>query len=225
MDISKFTQCFDKHSFNELNNIDIHTLNNALNFYKNKFPNTYGNGYFFDVGCNAGSFIKVLEYSNIKNNVHCFEPHPILSEKTKHIYPHINMNGYCIGNIDGDIDIFIPQFSVGLSSVINRPVFNSLNQEINKINVKCIKLDTYCKENNIDTIDFIKIDVEGAEKLVFEGAINLLENKKIKCGIFEVGQTLYDAGTSGQEICDMLISYGYSINKNISGSDYVFYLE
>lgn len=42
------------------------------------------------------------------------------------------MNNYCLGNTDGSIDIYIPQWSVGLSSVINRPVFSQLNQEIKK---------------------------------------------------------------------------------------------
>jgi FkbM family methyltransferase len=134
------------------------------------------------------------------------------------------MNNYCLGNINGNIDIYIPQWSVGLSSIINRPVFSNLNQEINKINVECKTLDTYCKENKIDMIDFVKIDVEGAEKCIFEGAIELLHNKKIKCGIFEIGQTLYDANTHENEICDMLMRYGYMINKNISNADYVFYL-
>lgn len=222
MDISPFLQCFDKHNFEELNNLDINILYDALFFYKNKFSNS--NGPIFDIGCNAGSFVKVLQQFNIQSNIHCFEPHPVIHEKTKTVYPYIHMNNYCLGNINGNIDIYIPQWSVGLSSIINRPVFSNINQEINKINVECKTLDTYCKENKIDMIDFVKIDVEGAEKCIFEGAIELLQKKKIKCGIFEVGQTLYDANTHENEICDMLMSYGYMINKNISKNDYVFYL-
>ena len=222
MDISPLSQCFDKHNFEELNNIDVNILYNAILFYKNKYSNT--NGVFFDIGSNAGSFVKVLKSFDIQTNIHCFEPHPVLNKKTKLVYPYVKMNEYCLGNIDGNIDIYIPQWSVGLSSVINRPVFSRLNQEINKINVECKKIDTYCEENNIDMIDFVKIDVEGAEKLIFEGACELLKNKKIKCGIFEIGETLHDASTNENEICDMLISHGYLINKNISNSDYLFYL-
>lgn len=219
---SFFSHCFDNHSFEELNNIDLDTLEKAFLFYQNKFVNQ--NGIFFDVGTNAGSFIKILKKFNITTNIHCFEPHPVLYQKTLSVYPYINMNNYCLGNIDDNIDIYIPKYSVGLSSVIDRPVFSKLNQEIKKISTKCTKLDTYCKENNIDTIDFIKIDVEGAEKFIFEGATELLRNNKIKCGIFEVGQTLYDANTHEDEICNMLTGYGYNIDKNTSNSDYIFYL-
>ena len=222
MEISPLEECFDKHNFEELNNIDTSMLSNAVMFYQNNFTNE--NGAFFDIGSNAGSFIKVLQNANITSNIHCFEPHPVLNEKTKSVYPYINMNKYCLGNMNDKIDIYIPQWSVGLSSIINRPVFNELNQKITKLHVECKKLDTYCKENNINMIEFIKIDVEGAEKYVFEGAMDMLKNKKIKCGIFEVGQTLTDAGTSEAELSTMLVNYGYRLNREISNADCVFYL-
>ena len=44
------------------------------------------------------------------------------------------------------------------------------------------------------------------------------------CKIFEIGQTLYDANTSENEIIDLLEGYGYIINKSISANDYLFYL-
>jgi FkbM family methyltransferase len=134
------------------------------------------------------------------------------------------MNEYCIGNMNGYIDIHIPMHSVGLSSVIRRPVFEQLNQEIVTLNVKCQTLDSYCAENDISSIDFIKIDVEGAEKLVFDGSKNMLSNKKIKAGIFEVGSTLTDAGTSADEICSILQGYGYNIVKTLSPNDYYFHV-
>jgi hypothetical protein len=46
----------------------------------------------------------------------------------------------------------------------------------------------------------------------------------IKSGIFEVGQTLTDAGTTAEEIVELLQSYGYIIHKNFSSTDYVFTL-
>ena len=85
-------------------------------------------------------------------------------------------------------------------------------------------LDNYCYVNNIESIGFIKIDVEGAEKMIIEGAEQMLKNKKIKAGLFEIGQTLTDAGTSEQEIADILQSYGYNIVKNLSINDWYFHI-
>jgi hypothetical protein len=62
------------------------------------------------------------------------------------------------------------------------------------------------------------------ENYVFEGAKTLLSEKRIKSGMFEVGSTLTDAGTSSEEIVELLQSYGYTIHTNFSSTDYVFTL-
>lgn len=215
-------RCFEKHNFEELNGIDFQTLLQAFYFFVQKFG--YSTGAIFDVGSNAGSFVKALQVFSIQQNIHCFEPHPVINKKTKELYPFIRMNEYCLGNHDGFQDIYIPQWSVGLSSFIYRPVFDKLDQKIFTLNVKCQTLDSYCKENSISEIDFIKIDVEGAEKMIFEGAKGFLQAKKIKCGIFEVGQTLLDAKTSEEEIVTLLQGYGYVIDRSISSENLLFYL-
>lgn len=42
--------------------------------------------------------------------------------------------------------------------------------------------------------------------------------------MFEVGQTLVDAGTSTDEVCKIIESYGYTIEKTYD-SDFYFYLK
>ena len=49
---------------------------------------------------------------------------------------------------------------------------------IQKVNV--IKLDDYCKENNINQIDLMKIDTQGYEDKVLEGSVNIIKENKIK---------------------------------------------
>ena len=216
-------RCFEKHSFQELNDIDSNMLQNILLHFATFKKSLDTQSVFFDVGTNAGSFINALDFFAFPN-VHCFEPHPILSAKTKEVYPYIKMNNFCLGNSNGTIDIYIPSMSVGLSSIVKRPVFDHLNQNITKLNVKCQTLDSYCSEHTIQQIDFIKIDVEGAEKMVLEGAKELLQSHRIKAGVFEVGETLKDAGTSTEEVCRLLESYGYIIETTFSQNNYVFYL-
>ena len=46
------------------------------------------------------------------------------------------------------------------------------------ITVKQIRLDDFCKENSIDYIDFIWMDVQGCEDLVFVGAQKILNSTK-----------------------------------------------
>jgi FkbM family methyltransferase len=218
-----FSNCFDKHNFDELNNIDVDKLQAAVQFFFNTTEKKM-NYVFFDVGTNAGSFIKVLTNLGMaSSNIHCFEPHPVLSGLVKALFPTIVMNEFCISNQNGTTTIHIPEHSVGLSSLIKRPVFSELGQKICEYTTPTKTLDAYCEENGIQNIDFIKIDVEGAEKMVFEGAASLLAQKRIRAGLFEVGTTLTDAGTSDAEIISMLENYGYAVNKSLE-SDYYFYL-
>jgi FkbM family methyltransferase len=220
-----FDKCFEKHNFQELNNLDVNILHQSLLIYKNKYNNIPT--CIFDVGCNAGSFVKVLNNVGLTKNIHCFEPHPHLSKHTKRVYNHIYMNDIVLSNNIGKCDIIFPMWSVGLSSIINRPVFDKLKsegQQFKTITVNCNTIDNYCVTNNITDIDFIKIDVEGSEKMVLEGANDMLKNNKIKMGIFEVGETLNDAGTSEEEICKYLENFNYIILKNVFPDNYIFYL-
>ena len=54
-------------------------------------------------------------------------------------------------------------------------------------------IDTFCQENNIEHIDFLKIDVEGNELKVLQGAKTMINNGNIDYIQFEFGGTAIDA--------------------------------
>ena len=54
-------------------------------------------------------------------------------------------------------------------------------------------IDIYCAEQNINRIDFLKIDVEGHEFEVLRGASKMLRANKIKIIQFEYGGSYLDA--------------------------------
>lgn len=62
------------------------------------------------------------------------------------------------------------------------------------LEVQTTTLDEFCKHNDIDEIDWLKIDVEFFERKVLDGAKNLLSNAAIRCGQFE-GDTRLNAET------------------------------
>ena len=53
--------------------------------------------------------------------------------------------------------------------------------------MECKTLDTLCKELSLDHIDYLKIDAEGAELKIIQGAKNLLMRHNIKYVQFEYG--------------------------------------
>ena len=126
------------------------------------------------------------------------------------------MNKLCLSDKIEKSVINIPTWSVGLSSMIERPVFQQLEsqgQYIEKLEVDTITIDKYCQDNNVKCIDFIKIDVEGAEYRVLKGAENMLKKRLIKSGIFETGETLTDAKVSEKQLMEYLEEYGYILQK------------
>ena len=54
------------------------------------------------------------------------------------------------------------------------------NSDIDREKVETINLDQYCIDNKIEEIDILRIDVNGYEISVLEGAKYLLKNQKIK---------------------------------------------
>jgi FkbM family methyltransferase len=76
--------------------------------------------------------------------------------------------------------------------------YNSVQSKDEGIRLKIKTLDGYCKENNIKSIDFLKIDIEGMEIDCFEGGKSIIENNT-KIIQFEHGGTLLDRGITPEE--------------------------
>ena len=86
----------------------------------------------------------------------------------------------------------VPQFAAGSFTQDDNSLWteNAINSKI--INTPVNTIDNFVKENNISKIDFIKIDVEGSELNVLNGAIkSLVKFKPIV--IFEVSSWTLNA--------------------------------
>lgn len=132
-----------------------------------------------DIGGNIGYFS--LYFANKLPNAkfHCFEPIPntyTYLEKNLQINNSKNIAAYNIGftNKKQAIEMFYNPEGSGGSSM--RDLLGASCTK--KITCEFATLDDFVRENNIDNIDFIKCDVEGAEKFVFEGAINTIKKHK-----------------------------------------------
>ncbi|HCF29223.1 MAG TPA: FkbM family methyltransferase [Cyanobacteria bacterium UBA11049] len=62
-------------------------------------------------------------------------------------------------------------------SYIQRYMINSLHMElVSRVEVEVTTLDSFCQAEKIDEIDFLQLDVQGAELRVLQGASRLLED-------------------------------------------------
>jgi len=79
-----------------------------------------------------------------------------------------------------------------------------------KQKVTGVTLDAFCAAHDIATIDFIKVDVEGAEPEVFKGAARLLSTHAIRRMVFEVSrEPLKGMGYAIRDVIRPLSDAGY----------------
>lgn len=186
----------------------------------------------FDVGANEGRWIDEAMDNFNNATIHAFEP----SEKEFNILKNkysaekkIILNNYALGELKGEKK-FNVNYKGSLSSFYD--VYENTNwierQKNNKIfknnftleerKIKIDTIDNYVGLKNIESIDILKIDTQGYEPKVLDGAIKNLNSKKIKCILLEIiFSDIYKSNVSFFEIEKNLINNGY---KLVSIDDY-----
>jgi FkbM family methyltransferase len=143
----------------------------------------------FDVGSNKGEWSDVLmNYRDSsteagKYTVHLFEPNELLLNYTRVKYDYNKNVRFCNKAVYEFSDKVVPFFyfvneNSGLSSIYHNSKWDYL--PMNRGEVATVALESYAKENAIQEIDIIKIDVEGAEIDVLSGCLDLLKLKQVK---------------------------------------------
>jgi FkbM family methyltransferase len=99
--------------------------------------------------------------------------------------------------------------NVGASSLLKTTDFGRAAEwKQEEIEVECIRLDTFMKNNDMESVDMLWVDVQGAEKKVFDGlGDKLLKTKVINT---EVGlKDLYHGSILAEELNDYMINKGF----------------
>ncbi len=89
--------------------------------------------------------------------------------------------------------------------------------------VEVISLDKFFLERGWPPIDLIKIDVEGAEKMVLEGMRGLIERNRDLKLIIELNPSFLSiADTSAEELLGLLSGLGFDRVRVLSGEMKVY---
>ena len=157
----------------------------------------------FDIGAFKGdtAYFFSKKCSN-KARIYAFEPDEnnykvLLKIKDKYKLNNVIASNILFSNSETEINF--------LSMDLNRPA----------VKMKSTTIDKFVEENNIEKIDYIKMDVEGAEKNILEGAIKTIKKFKPSLAI-----AIYHGGK-------LFMEDFYNIPifiKNIINEDYEYYI-
>lgn len=141
-----------------------------------------------DVGCHAGSMLRQMLGHAPQGRHLAFEPLPDFFAKLQRDFndSRIRLFQLALSNEEG---------SVSFQHAVENPAYSGLrrrqykreNEVVREITVKTRKLDNVLADEGVDALDFVKIDVEGAERLVLEGARESIARFKpvivFECGL------------------------------------------
>jgi FkbM family methyltransferase len=145
----------------------------------------------FDVGANIGqstkSFLKYFPHAKIYSfepGLDSFKKLELLAKKN----PNIHCFNIALSNENGKLRFFVDKNNPTstMNSVVKEEKLATKNHyEIQDIEAQT--LDFFCKKNNINHINYLKIDTEGNDFSVLKGAENLMENFSVDLIQVEVG--------------------------------------
>lgn len=135
-----------------------------------------------DIGSNIGYYV-LLESKIVgkKGKVIAIEPSPHnfqYLEKNLEFSVHHNIVAYnfAAGDIDGNIRFFVNERSNGCLVLYEGRKIPNRPGKVIQVPIK--KMDKFIEENKFDSIDFLRMDVEGFEYNIFQGMENTIKKFK-----------------------------------------------
>ena len=148
----------------------------------------------FDVGAHQGH--TSLNYNTLFNTctIYSFEPfidsYTILTETVKG-YQNIKPFNTALGNIVGEVDFHVNQYSATNSILPTHQEGSNiwganLLDTLKVIKVNSTTIDDFIERHAINQIDILKLDTQGTEYNIIEGAAKAIEQGKIKLIYLEI---------------------------------------
>jgi len=168
----------------------------------------------FDVGAFRGDWTAEFLRRFSRASVHCFEISPENQPRLAERFARddrVIVNAVGVGAVEGPTQIYLEVGHPDMTSTVGRPEIRDSTP------AALTTLDAYASEHALDRVDFVKIDVEGAELSVFEGARGLLDAARI--GFIQFEFTLWSAvnRTWLADLYTFLAPKGFTIGKIYPG--------
>ena len=154
----------------------------------------------FDVGANQGGYAELAldAVGGLEPDIHCFEPSPaafaVLSSRLGN-RSGVHLNQFALGRVAETRVLHSDEPGSGLASLTQRRLDHVGLTHAHTDTVTVRTIDDYCAAHDIGTIDLLKIDVEGHELDVLEGARGIFSQRRVRLVAFEFGGCNIDTRT------------------------------
>jgi len=169
----------------------------------------------FDIGANFGYFTVLMKRFCPDICLYSFEPirttYATLLRNLKHNQlDDVKAYNFGFSNEQAMVTFYIPEQLGDAWASMGTGVKTVFNYKLNKEICQVQKIDDFVVENSIEKIDFIKCDVEGAEKLIVEGGMQTLKNHQPTI-MLEIGNMWTASfGYNRQQLIGLMIEeFGY----------------
>lgn len=169
--------------------------------------------YIFDIGANIGqtsfNMFRTQKNKNLSPRIYAFEPYPRTFGKLEtniSLNKSMSINAYNLGISEHKGNLHMIQHCPS-----NSGGFRMTENKQNSIEVPVISLDEFVSEQQVSSVDFVKIDVEGFEVQVLKGAMKSIKQFR-PIIIFEYSlENIKAQGGNMEEILKELLNNNYQI--------------
>lgn len=166
----------------------------------------------FDIGANIGWYSLHIAQQEPQARIYAFEPVPTTHERLL-----INLARNAAGNrvtpvkdgltdAPGAFDMFVPATSGSPAASLNEL---HPGEGSRRVSCRFTTLDAFVDDNEIDRLDFLKCDVEGAELRVLKGGVKSLKRFRPAVVIELLRKWSAAFGYHPNDVLDLFASLGY----------------
>jgi FkbM family methyltransferase len=174
----------------------------------------------FDVGANVGEWSRFLldqveDDLKQRMRIHAFEPVPATCEVLREAL-HAHRNAECtvvrqlaMSDSSGRAEIFLSGETAGTNSMHA----DAQQSGQKRIGIETTTIERYCEEQSIQTVHYIKCDVEGHDMAVILGAASMFRAERIMVLQFEYNIRWVYGRFYLKDVFDMFADSPYQIGK------------
>ena len=162
----------------------------------------------FDVGAFVGDWTALALEINPPLQVHCFEPSATTFERLEQRHggkPGVRLNHVALSGTAGEASLHVHMGEMDRNSLYGTDGSTEP--------VRLRTLDEYCETEAVERVDYLKVDTEGHELAVLQGAEQMLRDGRVRYVQVEYGPAYLDANARLRDVMDLLGACGYRPNK------------